>query len=322
MSKLGDLFVLGQQLSISAKEEASRYDLPQIDVDHLLLALLVSGGPAGELLRDFGVTLTDARRATEQVRTEHIARLGILSPTVSPRPIRDPSLGDSDWSPRALKVMSGPAEGGELALLARLLDEPSSLAAAVLTEVGVDLSALRVGLIDRQAASPSEPNGATADPGWRSVRHASFAPAPVADVWALVADPLRRPEWDTTIGTVIPLGPDRWELQAASVRPDGRPVRLYRNYSRWHYRCTAYEREEWVEWEIDLPDRRRNQPVRHRFSIHLRPVSGGTALELTLRWPRRGGWSGLRQIALGPAHRAVGTVTLVQYAAGISRTLR
>lgn len=44
MSRLTDMFVLGQRIGVAAKEESSRYDLPQVDVDHVLLALLVGAG--------------------------------------------------------------------------------------------------------------------------------------------------------------------------------------------------------------------------------------------------------------------------------------
>jgi hypothetical protein len=105
------MLLLGQSVSIAAKEEASRYDMPETDVDHLLLALLVLGGPAGEVLREQGVTLADARRASEQVRADHIARLGIVAPPADPRPIRNPAVGEMNWSLRAQRVLTGNDDG-------------------------------------------------------------------------------------------------------------------------------------------------------------------------------------------------------------------
>lgn len=175
MSRLTDMFVLGQRIGVAAKEESSRYDLPQVDVDHVLLALLVGGGPAGEVLRGQGLTLDAARGATEQVRAQHIARLGIVPPAADPRPIHDPSLGDIEWTRRAMKVVSGNEDGSELGLLAGLLDEPSRLVAEVLGEAGIDPGAVRVALAEaRASAGPRRPVGPT-DPDWPAVTHTGFA---------------------------------------------------------------------------------------------------------------------------------------------------
>lgn len=321
MSRLGDMFVLGQQISIAAKEEASRYDLPQVDVDHLLLALLVSGGSAGELLRGQGLTLDAARRATEQVRAQHVARLGIVAPAVPPRPIRDPALGEIDWTRRALAVVGGNDDRGELGLLAGLLDEPSRLVVEVLAEAGVDLGEVRAGLTDRRGTSGPAPVAAS-DPDWRGVTRTGFAPAPIAEVWALVSDLARRPEWDDTVRTVHAVGPDVWETEVTTSRPDGRPARRRPGYTRARHRRIAYEPEDLVEWEITLPDLRKRWPSRHRLNIRLRPATGGTALELTLSWPRPAGRHRFRQGLLHPVARAIATVQLTGYAAAVSRRLR
>lgn len=321
MSRLGDMFVLGQQISIAAKEEASRYDLPQVDVDHLLLALLVGGGSAGELLRGQGLTLDAARRATEQVRAQHVARLGIVVPAVQPRPIRDPSFGEIDWTRRALNVVRGNDDRGELGLLTRLLDEPSRLVVEVLAEAGVDRGALAAALADPRTAAGAAPV-AVSDPDWPGVTRTGFAPAPVAEVWALVSDLARRAEWDDTVRSVQPVGPDVWEIELTSSRPDGRPARRRPGYTRAHHRRIAYELDQLVEWEITLPDLRKPWPGRHRLRIRLRPATGGTALELTLSWPRRTGRHRVGQGLLHPVARAIATVQLTGYIAAVSRRLR
>jgi len=319
MSKLGDLFVLAQQVSIAAKEEASRYDLPQVDVDHLLLALLVGGGPAGELLRAQGVTLGAARRATEQVRADHIARLGIVPPAAAPGPIRNPAIGDMEWTPRALKVVSSLGDPDDLALLVGLLEEPSGLVVDVLSMAGVDVAALRAAVAGpRATAGTSPPSSFSA--GWREVTHTGFVPAPVADVWALLTDPERRRVWDAAAGTVEVVEPDLWEVRPAPVRPDGRPVRRHPGYGRTHHRRTAYEPETRIEWEVTLPDRPRSG--RYRLAVRLRTAPGGTVVDLAMRWPRRSGWGALRQSLLYPAHRVVATQSLLEHAAGLSRALR
>lgn len=322
MSKLADMFVLGQQISIAAKEEASRYDLPQIDVDHLLLALLVGGGPAGQVLRGQGLTLDAARRATEQVRARHVGRLGIVAPAVEPRPIRDPALGEIDWTRRALNVVRSNEDRSELGLLTGLLGEPGGLIVEVLDEAGLDADALRVALAEARVRTVPRHSAGPTDPDWLGVTHTGFAPAPVADVWALVADPMRRPEWDTTVGTVQPAGPDVWETSVTTSRLDGRPARRRPGYTRAHHRRTAYEPEELVEWEIILPDLRKPWPSRHRLRIRLRPAPGGTAVELTLSWPRRSVRHRLRPMLLHPVARAIATIQVTGYAAAVSRRLR
>lgn len=222
------------------------------------------------MLRGQGLTLDAARGATEQVRAQHIARLGIVPPAADPRPIHDPSLGDIEWTRRAMKVVSGNEDGSELGLLAGLLDEPSRLVAEVLGEAGIDPGAVRVALAEaRASAGPRRPVGPT-DPDWPAVTHTGFALASVEEVWALVADPLRRPEWDTTVGTVQPAGPGVWEMTAVTALPDGRAVRRRPDYLRAHHR----------------------------------PVSGGTSIDLALSWPRRTGWVGCaRRCCVRPTAR-------------------
>ena len=262
MSKLGDMFLMGQRVSITAKEEASRYDLPQVDVDHLLLALLVGGGPAGRLLRAQGLTLDTARRATEQVRADQIARLGIVPPAAEPRPIRDPLLGEMDWTPRALKLMSSGGDHGELGLLTGLLDEHSGLAREVLAAAEVDVEALRAQMSTSRRSAPGAAKHpapdlptppAPPDSGWRAVSHTGFVMAPVAEVWALVSDATRRPEWDDSISEVEPLESGVWLATWASQRPDARRSAFTRTVAGCGTGSPSTPRRRWSSGRSPFP---------------------------------------------------------------------
>ncbi|MGO3678602.1 MAG: Clp protease N-terminal domain-containing protein, partial [Microbacteriaceae bacterium] len=66
MSRLTRMLAASQALSITAMEEASRVGLRTATIEHLLLALTVDEGIAGQALRANGVTIEAARDAIAQ----------------------------------------------------------------------------------------------------------------------------------------------------------------------------------------------------------------------------------------------------------------
>ena len=319
MSSIGEAALLAQRLSGAAKEECTRSGRPEVDVDDLLLALVLSGGPAGRLLRTAGVTVEAARAAVEQVHAERASRLGVAVPSLPPGPIADPARGTVDWSERARKVLGAVSpRSDETAVLLALLDEPSGLVRDVLAALGLPEDEVRRGV----AAAPGRPDPdlAGADAEWEGVGVEAFAPAPVEQVWALVTDPARRPVWDSAHESVVARPDGVLEAQAARVRPNGSRARVHRDYRRTLIRVVGEEPGRLVEWELAWPDRAGSR--RQRVAVRLEPVPGGTRLLLTRRWQRRRGPVALVRGLVAPLYRFSVRAELQASAAAISRALR
>lgn len=324
MSKISDAFALSQRLSIAAGEECARLGNPEIDVEHLFLALLVTDGSAGRVLRGLGITVVSGRAAVAQVHAERLAVLGISSPSL-PAARTDPALvGELRWSPRGLAVMrSVPDYSDDLSFLTALVEEPGGFVRDVLGALGFDSRQVR----DAIAAGPSTggertpPHDLSTEQGWRSVSHQAFAPAPVDAVWDLVSTPDRRLEWDSLqVASAHPRGDELVDLEGTTTRADGRRLRVRADRVRMQQRLLASEPQRHIEWEISWPDRGPGAPVQ-RFAVWLEPVGGGTQLRLRSRWRRRTGMSGLLRSPLLPLLRFAFKQQLVARAAGISRAV-
>jgi len=233
-----------------------------------------------------------------------------------------------DWSPRALKLMrSLPSYSDDLPLFQALLDEPSKLTLQVLQTLGVDEAAARAA-----AAAPPTPTvpagrqptsragSEERDGSWRTVTHTGFAPAPPAEVWALVTDPARRVEWDSlTVAAAQPVGTDVVELTARTSAADGRRIRVPANRVRMR-QTVVDQTPHHIEWEITWPDVANSTAL--RLAIWLEPVAGGTRLELRNRWRPRRDLGGLLRTPLLPLVRFGMQQQLLHRAAGISRAVR
>jgi len=330
MSKLGDIFLLSQQVSVAAGEECTRLGNPQIDVDHLLLALLVTDGVAGRRLRDLGITLDPARAAVATVHSDRAARLGVQVPAAPPGLIDPAAVEQVDWSPRALKLMrSLPSYSNDLPLLQALLDEPSRLPLQILHTLGVAEATARAaaGMACSPAVSAAQPTAPETltekeKTGWRTVTHTGFAPVPPEQVWALITDPTRRVEWDyLTVAATQPdsTHPSVVELTARTTTSTGRPSRTRTDPTRMRQTIIKQEPRD-IEWETTWPDAT-HSPVL-RLAIHLEPTAGGTRLELRSRWRRRPGTGGLLRLPLLPLVKFGMRQQLINRAAGISRAVR
>lgn len=121
-----------------------------ITLDHLLLGLLMAGGPAAELLARHGARLEPLRQAVRERDQADLQALGIEP---RPRPLRSRRgidelhhgvTGDIEMSPAVESAMRAPARRfDEHGLLRRLLDHPSGGPVEALRLAGVDLEALR-----------------------------------------------------------------------------------------------------------------------------------------------------------------------------------
>lgn len=322
MSRLTEMFVRSQQLSVAAKEEAQRAGRTEIDLDHLLIALAVVGGPSSDVLRGAGLSVRTLRDAAVRVHERRIASLGITAARVEPGPIPDPSLGDVGWSrpaEAAFRALDG-LDVDDRAILAALLDEPSGHVLEVLAEGGAERDDLRT----RLDAAPRPHRRVSTDdgPGWRSVSVAGFVEASPEEVWSLVSDPARRLEWDRTHYSSYVVGDDGVARARAEVRrPDGKEARHRPQLLLTEHRVVDVAVGSRVEWEISWPDWR-GGGLRQRFRIDLEPDGTSTRLRLTQRWARRRGPRGALQRLLLPLQRFLVRQHLLAKAASVSRALR
>ncbi|ACZ22425.1 polyketide cyclase / dehydrase family protein [Sanguibacter keddieii DSM 10542] len=322
MSRLTEMIVRSQQLSVAAKEEAQRVGRTEIDLEHLLVALAVVGGPSSDVLRGAGLSVRTLRDAAVRVHERRIAGLGITAARVDPGPIPDPSLGDVGWSrpaDAAFRALDG-LDVDDRAILVALLDEPSGHVLEVLAEGGVDAGALR----SRLDAAPRPHREVSTDdgPGWRSVGVSGFVEARPEQVWSLVSDPARRLEWDKTFYSSYVVGDDGVARARAEVRrPDGTEQRHRPQVLATEHREVERVEGSAVEWEITWPDLPAGR-MRQRFRVELEPDGDSTRLRLTQRWSRGRGLRGAVQRALLPVQRFLFRQQLLAKAASVSRVLR
>ncbi|GAA4022031.1 hypothetical protein GCM10022247_52810 [Allokutzneria multivorans] len=277
-------FVMAANLSVQARDEASRWGHPQVDVEHLFLALLLSGGAAGKALRRLGITLERARDAVEAVHAERIGSLGIAAPAMPTGPIREPGNREIEFSERALGVIRTRDEVG---IVRALVDEPSGLVEALLLHLGLTPAEVH-GAIETAPQQPKLP---------RTAVHSGFIPAPVDTVWSLVSDPARRSEWDTAVASAEPVTDGLWKMTLTNGR--GFTLRELSNVVRS------------LEWEVRWPG---HWTPLHWLTVSLAEANGGTTITLTGSWERRWTPNPLRRFAM--------RLLLTAYATALSRALR
>ena len=198
-------------ISSAAMEEVVELGHPEVDLDHLLVGLLVTGGPSASCLMAAGVDLTSLRRAVQHLQETDARALGVQVPAPPPavsasRAAQGP--GEVPWGSRALAVMrSAPHDEDDRALLRALLDDQGRRVQRVLSEVGVDVEDLRTSLATTATTAipdlPGEVAKAMAVLGPERERTTASTthevPVGADAVWSLVGDLRRRPEWDPAV---------------------------------------------------------------------------------------------------------------------------
>lgn len=91
MSKVRRTVRWFRDMSVLAEDEQRRSGHPEIEVEHLFLALLSIGGPVTEALAEGGVALASAREAFANVHARHLVALGVEVPTPSKTARRIPA---------------------------------------------------------------------------------------------------------------------------------------------------------------------------------------------------------------------------------------
>lgn len=340
------------RLSLAAMEEASRVGLRTADIEHLLLALTIDRDRAGSVLRHHGLTLDSTRAAIAAQHVAHLAALGVS--------IHEPAAGrivfhETDgyaWSARAQRIFTNANARGNagdaVAVLRELLAEPSGLIESVLHEAGANRASVELDLADsdstravvqcRTASRPSSALAGTTE---------AFIPAPIAEVWELLADPARIPEWDPSVASVdtrrdpaefevteagagAGAGADcageagaAWRARATTTRPDGTTMKVAPAFQRLRIERLARDPERHVVWNFAFPDSARANS--RTIDLRLEPDPGGTRLRIAFSWDRAGDRPRRHRLLgflLRPLYRVVIWVQLSQLVSGISRVFR
>lgn len=329
MSRFTRYATTSQTLSLTAMEEASRRGLREADLEDLFLALVLSDQPAGQALRHLGITIITARAAVEDHQKEQIASLGIAVDIPKPGNIVFHETGGYEWSGRARDLISRAGEKGRTAdaaaVLRELLDEPSGL----ITELLHGLGTTPATVIDELGRAESS-RPATTDPKVCHRREVTgstgaFAPAAIEDVWTLLSDPARIPEWEPAIGTVQDTdGAVRpgmtWTAYARMTHPDGKPLKVHQKYRRRTVELMEAQHPSRVVWRFAYPDAPTSKPF--IIGIDLTPTTGGTELTITTTWFKHQGLRFLLRAPLLPLQRFLLWIKLSQISSAISRTFR
>lgn len=326
MSKLSRAAATSQTLSLVAMEEASRLGLREADLEHLLLALVVSDQPAGVALRSIGITLTDARAAVESLHTEQLAALGIRTGLPDAGRIVFHETGGYEWTRRASDLIGRAAgrgrTGDAAAVLRELLAEPSGLVRDLLERLGTTQQQVLDELARAEATPRPRPARARA-PGTATGTTETFVPAPVEEVWALVSAPGRIPEWYPTVASVEePRSEDEttWAARSTTTAPSGKPVRVRPDHVRCQVELVDAEPQSRVGWRFSYPDAAVRRPV--VVEVALVPTAGGTQVSVTQAWTRSTGWRAAVGAPLRPLQRALLWLATSQTGNAISRAFR
>ena len=334
MSKFTRAAQTSQSLSLAAMEEASRMGLREADIDHMLLALVISDQVAGRVLRAQGIDLGAARRAVEEQHEAQLASLGISASFPSPGRIVFHETDGYQWSKRALDIMTRASgkgrEGDAAAVLRELVVEPSGLILDILQRLGTTPAEV-CDELDRAESLPLPTTPVPTarrprpDEGRTTGARETFVPAPIEQVWDFLSTPGRIPEWEVSIGSVDQADGDApsakmWEGTAPVAHPDGRPLKIAPQFRRRTIELVAVQRPEHVSWRFSYPDAAHRGPVLTTFE--LASTAGGTQVTVTTSWARASGWRRVWGLPLRPLRAFIVWLSMNQIAGAISRAFR
>ncbi|GAA1120948.1 SRPBCC family protein [Arthrobacter flavus] len=346
MSRFTRYATTSQSLSLAAMEEASRRGLREADLQDLFLALTLSGQSAGRVLRDLGITIDAGRTAVEEYQKEQIASLGINASLPPAGDIVLPKAGGYELSKRARDLIGRAGDKGRTAdaaaVLRELLDEPSGVVTDLLEQLNTT-PAMVIAALDTPSTPPVQNKGTRSRRrGECTVGNESFVPAPINDVWGLLSDPERIPEWDPMAGTVEPTLDETvsspataenhgssgeaakagaaWTIYASMTYPDGKPLKVHEKFRRRTLKVLHMTSPSRISWFLTYPDSITNPPMTRTFE--LAPATGGTHLTITMTWAQRQGWQRLLGPVLLPLRRFLTWIMVTQIRDTISRAFR
>ncbi|MGU3357993.1 Clp protease N-terminal domain-containing protein [Microbacterium sp. M4A5_1d] len=330
MSKLTVATATMYDLSLAGAEEASRLGEQSGDIDHLLLALTINEQVAGEVLRALGADLERTRAAVEQQHADQLASLGVQAAMPGPGRITYHERGEFAWNDRALDVLRRAGQGGKrgdaAAVLRELVDEGSGLIEAILQRLDTSPQQVRE-LLDQAERYPALPTRAADNGRSLSGAGAVHVPAAVTDVWALLNDPARMPEWDLLFGRVDDLPDDAapgatWTAYALETAPNGKPQRINPERRRARIELVDSEPTTAIEWITTWPDSPTSN--KRRMRIELEPAAGGTRLLIRHAWERTSSRRGIPLLrwVMRPLYSFAIWLQISQTGASIGRVFR
>lgn len=332
MSRFTEMATTSHALSIQAMEEASRFGQRVADIDHLLLALVISEQPAGDVLRDLGITLKAARGAVEEQHRAQLDALGVTAEASVQGRIMFHETGGYEWSARSIDVITRANKrtnrGDAAAVLRQLVVEPSGMIENILRRLETSSAQVIEQLNRAQSDSPSTSQHTRAK-GKLSADTEAFVPAPVKEVWKLLIDPLRRTEWEPSVGHVVIEGAraqphvgQSWTAYARKIGPDSKPIRIRSEFQVQDVELLQCHDQTIIEWRSTFP--RASKANARRLRIALEPAVGGTRLRLALTIERHASHarSPIRGLLLRPYFRFVIWMQLLNLSNGISRVFR
>lgn len=265
-----------REMSVLAEDEQRRSDHPEIDVEHLFLALVSIGGPVTDSLSERGVTLSAARAAFERIHARRLSGIGVSMPGLEGATRRIPagvSRGGFVYRDGVRKMLEDAANkpSQDVALFKALLDESSGDAREVLREFGVEPDALGL-------AASTELESATRSK--QATDYQRFVGERPATVWALVSDPDRWLEWnefefdraETTDGGVI-------RAYARERHVDGKPTKVRPEFCVSEFVVSRFEPPRLIQWERSFPGT--NKTGTQSLRLSLTPQNSGTDLTVS-----------------------------------------
>jgi hypothetical protein len=267
-------------LMTAATDEAARAGHGEVDVDHVLLALLVTGGASTTLLSRAGLRLAAARAALAEVQREDLSSLGVTTPVPPPPAGHTYGVGTAalPWSDRARRALTPLTEGpSDTAVLAAILSDEHGPARRLLEQAEIAATAVLAAAlapVDPAGADRAAPDGSR---HWTS-SHTRAVAVPRADLWRVVRDPRRRPEWDDSVAGVQIRDARCFETLdavAGTLAGPGRPIDDPGLVST--HRVTELTEGRLVEWETRYPHRG------HTDWLRVELEDDGTGSRLTLR---------------------------------------
>lgn len=319
MSTFTDAVTTASTLAGTAKEEAQRLGSASPDIDHLLVALTLDTGRAGQVLRAAGLHVARVREAAAHVHADQIASLGLSVSFPEPRPVQLPAGGTPPWTERA-RSLAGPRVGEDSAdVLGRLLAEPSGLIRAILRHLHVDPAVLRTAL----DVAPERSTPVRLAPTFRTTD--LYVPAPPSQVWAAVADPARLHEWDGGLTQLSPArqGPDgvaRWDTETRAESPDGTPLPAPHGMLAVEVERVEATQDRRVHWRSSYPDAPRQNS--RNVVVDIAPEGEGSRLTLTFGFLAPPDRPALRRGPLNLLFRFSTKMELTQIHGGLSRMFR
>lgn len=321
MSRIGRAIMWFRDVSVLAEDEQRRSGHPEIDLEHLFLALVSVGGPVTDMLARHGVTLASAREAFERTHEKGLGRLGIaLPPDGTSRTIPPGSArGGFTYREGVRKLLEDAARqpAPDVALLRVLLGEPSGHIHDALREMDVDPGSLGV---------PSENSARPSSRGEHALEYRRFVSAPPEAVWALISDPDRWLEWNDfefEHAEVLDRGVVRAHARTRDL--NGRPTRVTPRFAVSECVVSRHEAPTLIQWERSFPNTA--VPANQSLRISLVPTEAGTEITVSfLHIGRPKGHGGIRYWLLRPVAKFMQPLMVRAHLRGkadnISRALR